>query len=106
MKYSPKRSGTNAIPNVNVILYSTNFLIFYTDTLKWSTPKVCGNIPLPRDGHSACIIDNYMYIFGGFQDNPSQFSQDLYMLNLTTMKWSLVRTKVLYQYVLPFNQYN
>lgn len=78
------------------MLYCTNFLICNSDTLKWSTPNVCGNIPLPRDGHSACIIKNCMYIFGGFQDHPSQFSQDLYMLNLHTMRWSLVKTKVLY----------
>jgi N-acetylneuraminic acid mutarotase len=34
-----------------------------------------------------------MYIFGGFQEHPSQFSQDLYMLNLQTMLWSIIKTK-------------
>lgn len=55
-------------------------------------------IPIPRDGHSACVIDNCMYIFGGFQEHPSQFSQDLYMLNLHKMVWSVVKTTVLYKW--------
>lgn len=71
-------------------------LFFYIETLGWSMPEIGGKyIPVPRDGHSACIIQNCMYIFGGFQDNPSQFSQDLYMLDLNTMMWSIVQTMVL-----------
>lgn len=71
------------------------YLCFFTETLKWSSPLVHGDKPIPRDGHSACIVDNCMYIFGGFQEFPSQFSQDLYMLNLLTMNWSVVQTRVL-----------
>ncbi|VVC41558.1 Kelch repeat type 1,Kelch-type beta propeller,Kelch repeat type 2 [Cinara cedri] len=65
---------------------------FDTETLKWSTPNVYGTIPMPRDGHSACVIKNQMFIFGGFQENPTQFSQDLYMLDFHTMAWSIVKT--------------
>lgn len=72
------------------------FQYFIIDTLEWSTPEVYGSIPVPRDGHSACVINNQMYIFGGFQENPTQFSQDLYMLDLITMTWNVVRTNVLY----------
>lgn len=40
---------------------------FDTQTLRWSRPQVTGDIPGVRDGHSACIIDHFMYIFGGLQ---------------------------------------
>jgi len=65
-----------------------------SETLKWSIPNVFGSKPVPKDGHSACIIGNCMYIFGGFQEHPSQFSQDLYMLNLHTKMWSIIKTQV------------
>jgi hypothetical protein len=77
-------------------------MFFYTETLKWSSPNVYGKIPIPRDGHSACIIQNCMYIFGGFQEHPHQFSQHLYMLNLHTMVWSIIKTQVLYECILLF----
>lgn len=37
-------------------------------SLKWSTPKVNGKVPNARDGHSACVIDGKMYIFGGYEE--------------------------------------
>lgn len=30
-------------------------------------------IPSPRDGHSACVINDRMYIFGGFEDQVRLF---------------------------------
>ncbi|XP_008188760.1 kelch domain-containing protein 3 [Acyrthosiphon pisum] len=66
---------------------------FNTETLKWTTPSVYGNKPEPRDGHSACIIQNCMYIFGGFEERSGLFASDLYMLNLNSMVWSIIKTK-------------
>lgn len=40
----------------------------YLASLKWSTPKVNGKVPNARDGHSACVIDGKMYIFGGYEE--------------------------------------
>nr|CAD7572769.1 unnamed protein product [Timema californicum] len=64
-----------------------------TVTLKWSIPQVCGQVPGARDGHSACIIDHCMYIFGGFVENIDRFSQEVYMLDLLTFHWSNVNTQ-------------
>lgn len=72
------------------------------DTLKWSTPLVSGCIPVPRDGHSACIIKDCIYIYGGYQEEPSQFSDNLHMLDLNTMIWSIIETEVWYKHVLPY----
>lgn len=63
-----------------------------TRTNEWSTPSVSGNLPGARDGHSACIKDHYMYIFGGFEEAIDQFSCDVHCLNLKTMQWHFIHT--------------
>jgi N-acetylneuraminic acid mutarotase len=51
-----------------------------------------GNQPGARDGHTACILDDNLYIFGGFEEVIDQFSCDVHCLNLKTMHWSYVQT--------------
>lgn len=65
---------------------------FDTRTLKWSTPECTGSLPGARDGHSACVVNHYMYIFGGFEENIDQFSCDVHCLNLLTMEWTYIQT--------------
>ena len=43
-------------------------------------PKITGNRPRPRDGHSADLFGNYMIIFGG--DRHHMPFNDLFSLNL------------------------
>ncbi len=49
---------------------------FDTKTYKWSKPAVRGQIPAERDGHSACIIGDHMYIFGGYEEMQFRFGLD------------------------------
>jgi len=63
---------------------------FDTNTFKWSRPKVTGYIPGERDGHSACVIGKYMFVFGGYEDAFERFPQDLFRLDLETMNWTLL----------------
>lgn len=35
---------------------------FDTKSFEWETPKVSGNLPGARDGHSACIVGSRMFI--------------------------------------------
>jgi len=52
-------------------------------------------IPAPRSGHSACVINDAMLIFGGFDTHhPQQEFQDVYKLDLKNLKWSYVNTGV------------
>lgn len=51
-------------------------------------------VPEATDGHTACVIDGCMYVFGGFQDSTNLFAQDVYMLDLNTLEWSFVETQV------------
>ncbi|XP_026478902.1 kelch domain-containing protein 3-like [Ctenocephalides felis] len=65
---------------------------FDTTNNQWSAPQVRGIVPGARDGHSACVINNKMYIFGGFVEHIQKFCQDVYYLDLTIMKWNYVCT--------------
>lgn len=65
-------------------------VLFCFDTVqrKWiPRPKVSGALPAARDGHSSCIIDNMMYVFGGYEEETDRFSQDVYVLDLQTKIW-------------------
>ena len=51
---------------------------------------MAGNIPPERDGHSACVIDDSMYVFGGYEESHSRYGQEVYKLDLKEMVWYLV----------------
>ena len=38
----------------------------FTDTMSWTKPLVNGLPPLPRSLHSATVIGNRMFVFGGW----------------------------------------
>jgi len=63
---------------------------FSTSTYQWSRPQVEGDVPGERDGHSADIIGNYMYVFGGYEEIIERFGQDVYRLDLTSFTWKLL----------------
>lgn len=63
---------------------------FDTNTYTWSQPKVFGDIPGERDGHSACGIGQFMYVFGGYEEIIERFGQDVYRLDLSTYTWQLL----------------
>ncbi|XP_036977910.1 host cell factor 2 isoform X2 [Acanthopagrus latus] len=68
------------------------------DTMVWSTPQTRGSMPLPRSLHSATVIGNKMYVFGGWIRVPESdrdnslgtewiCTNSLSVLNLDTMSW-------------------
>lgn len=69
-------------------------LFLLTDTHQWSVPEVKGLVPEARDGHSACIVNDHMYIFSGYLEYVQSYTQEVHTLNLRTMTWSYVRTTV------------
>ncbi|KAH9509145.1 kelch domain-containing protein 3 [Bulinus truncatus] len=64
---------------------------FHAATRKWDKPKVTGPVPEARDGHSACIIHDKMYIFAGYEEFTDRFSNDMNYLNLRTFEWVPVK---------------
>jgi N-acetylneuraminic acid mutarotase len=53
-----------------------------------------GRPPPARDGHTAVVHNDTMYIFAGFEEQFSKFSQDTYAFHFPTGEWSFVRTEV------------
>ncbi|XP_067682381.1 kelch domain-containing protein 3-like [Haliotis asinina] len=64
---------------------------FDTATMKWNKPVINGPIPGARDGHSACVINNKMYIFGGYEEEIDRFSNDVHAFDFTSMHWISVK---------------
>lgn len=48
--------------------------------------------PLPRWKHSATVVDNKIYMFGGFHNSTTRFN-DLWVFNPITMNWSQATDK-------------
>jgi len=61
--------------------------IFDTETYWWTLHKTKGMVPPPRPcrAHSANLIGDYIYVFGG-GNGPSYFNT-LYLLNTKTLCW-------------------
>ncbi|KAL6060967.1 RhoGEF domain containing protein [Balamuthia mandrillaris] len=76
----------------NVIgdLYN-DLLVFDTEKLIWTKPKVKGETPPKMYGHSATLIGNKIYLIGGHQQNPTQ---KVYILNTAKLQWSSMQPRL------------
>ncbi|KAG7330221.1 hypothetical protein KOW79_006443 [Hemibagrus wyckioides] len=69
---------------------SDSLYIFNPEMAIWYQPIVNGDKPAPRSGHSACVTQGKIFIFGGW-DTPVCFN-DMFMLDLCLMEFSAVQT--------------
>uniref|UniRef100_A0A1I7UWE9 Kelch domain-containing protein 3-like n=1 Tax=Caenorhabditis tropicalis TaxID=1561998 RepID=A0A1I7UWE9_9PELO len=58
----------------------------------WRKVKVDGFIPPSRDGHTAVVWNNQMFVFGGFEEDMQRFSQETYVFNFSTSTWRELHT--------------
>jgi hypothetical protein len=59
---------------------------FEVATHTWSTVSTTGQAPEPRAFHSATLIGDTLYIYGGKKEQTAH--KDMYELNMAEMKWS------------------
>jgi N-acetylneuraminic acid mutarotase len=52
-------------------------------TRTWTKLQCTGSIPSPRSGHAAVIVDDVMYVFGGFSADKA-YLDDLIALHLSS----------------------
>jgi hypothetical protein len=75
-------------------------------TNTWSTPKVQGDAPSAREGHSAALIGTNIYIFGGCgkssDDSEESYYNDLYILDTSKPSLSLQEMVVSYRQLKGF----
>uniref|UniRef100_A0A8C1P8R5 Kelch repeat-containing protein n=1 Tax=Cyprinus carpio TaxID=7962 RepID=A0A8C1P8R5_CYPCA len=69
---------------------SDSIYIFNPEMAIWYQPIVNGEKPAPRSGHSACVMQGRIFVFGGW-DTPVCFN-DMFMLDLGLMEFSAVKT--------------
>ncbi|RWS28739.1 kelch domain-containing protein 3-like protein [Leptotrombidium deliense] len=68
--------------------YDSNIVYFDTCTLQWVVPEVTGEIPEGRRSHSAFVLNDKLYIFGGYNGDIKQHYNDLYCFNPAKNSWS------------------
>ncbi|CAK81295.1 unnamed protein product (macronuclear) [Paramecium tetraurelia] len=102
------RNNTNqcpAIKNHTSVHYKNQIFIFggydskknhndihiYKDG-NWTKCKANGKIPESRNGHTATVVDNKMYVIGGWLGSGIYASRDVYVLDLDCLNWTLVNT--------------
>ncbi|KAK4468655.1 hypothetical protein MN116_007840 [Schistosoma mekongi] len=52
-----------------------------------------GSVPSPRDGHSATVLENAMFIFGGFEDVFDNYDNSVYRLDFITWNWTRIEIR-------------
>ena len=57
-------------------------------TMRWTSPVVKGDLPVPRDSHSTLATGNKLIVYGG--DCGDQYQGDVNVLDMDTMTWSRV----------------
>ncbi len=55
---------------------------FDISTRKWTELQCTGSIPSPRSSHAAVLVDDVMYVFGGYTGKTDL--GDLYALQLSS----------------------
>ena len=55
---------------------------FDISTRKWTELECTGSVPPPCSGHAAVVVDDVMYVFGGF--TGTTYLGDLYALQLSS----------------------
>eukprot|EP01124_Arcella_intermedia_P027988 TRINITY_DN5595_c0_g1_i2.p1 TRINITY_DN5595_c0_g1~~TRINITY_DN5595_c0_g1_i2.p1 ORF type:complete len:877 (+),score=227.58 TRINITY_DN5595_c0_g1_i2:15-2645(+) len=85
------------LKNGNVIVfggkgngYSKDVWIFHPGNQTWQKVVCNGSIPAGRYGHSASLVGENMFVFGGY-DNETGLSNDLFTFNITTNTWTLCK---------------
>ena len=61
--------------------------IFDLQTFSWSVVDVKGTHPFPRNGHTATVADNKIFIIGGWLGVGPHAAQDMHCLDLATVSF-------------------
>ncbi|KAF5746701.1 Galactose oxidase/kelch repeat superfamily protein putative isoform 2 [Tripterygium wilfordii] len=96
---SPRESHTaTLIGNSKIVIFGgsgegeANYLndlhVLDFKTMAWTSPEMKGDIPVPRDSHSAVAIGNKLFVYGG--DRGDRYNGDVDMLDMDTLTWSRV----------------
>ncbi|KAH9995850.1 hypothetical protein BJV77DRAFT_211716 [Russula vinacea] len=63
---------------------------FDVSTGEWTELRCTGCVPSPRSGHTASLVDDIMYVYGGLDDDRPVLD-DLIALKLSTQQWFTIQ---------------
>ncbi|XP_024039010.1 acyl-CoA-binding domain-containing protein 5 isoform X1 [Citrus sinensis] len=66
--------------------YLNDLHVLDLKTMRWASPAVKGDIPVPRDSHSSNVIANRLFVYGG--DCGDRYHGDIDMLDMNSLTWS------------------
>ncbi|XP_057428102.1 serine/threonine-protein phosphatase BSL1 homolog isoform X2 [Lotus japonicus] len=71
--------------------YLNDLHVLDLGTMRWSSPEVKGDFPVPRDSHIALAIGDKVVVYGG--DSGDMYHGDVSMLDMETMTWSRLKVQ-------------
>ncbi|XP_019426710.1 PREDICTED: rab9 effector protein with kelch motifs-like [Lupinus angustifolius] len=71
--------------------YLNDLHILDLRTMRWTSPELKGDLPVPRDSHITLAIGNKLVVYGG--DSGDKYHGDVNMLDMETMTWSRLKTQ-------------
>ncbi|XP_059648416.1 uncharacterized protein LOC132294538 [Cornus florida] len=94
---SPRESHTATLVGDDTLVFfggsgegEANYLndlhILDLKNMRWSSPEVKGDVPVPRDSHSTVAIGNKLFVYGG--DCGDRYQGDVDLLDMDTLTWS------------------
>ncbi|KAL5565900.1 hypothetical protein UlMin_029064 [Ulmus minor] len=66
--------------------YLNDLHVLDLKTMRWASPEVKGDVPVPRDSHGAVAIGSKLFVYGG--DCGDRYNGDVDMLDMDTLTWS------------------
>ncbi|XP_058077112.1 uncharacterized protein LOC131225578 isoform X2 [Magnolia sinica] len=66
--------------------YLNDVHILDLKAMRWTSPKVKGDLPAPRDSHIAVVVESKLLVYGG--DCGDRYHGEVDVLDLDTLTWS------------------
>ncbi|XP_057493287.1 uncharacterized protein LOC130778818 [Actinidia eriantha] len=66
--------------------YLNDLHVLDLKAMRWTSPEVKGNFPVPRDSHGAVAIGSKIFVYGG--DCGDRYEGDINVLDMDTLTWS------------------
>ena len=72
-------------------IMNNQLLCYNPNTQKWTNPQCSGSIPTPRIGHASAIINDKLWLFGGYNLEGDD-REHVFELRMNSLTWSQIKT--------------